>query len=96
MNSLRKEHDVISRALCTIGLALIWTPSAAYAYLDPSAGSLLMQSLFALIGGLLAGLVGYWHQILGLVSRIKSKLDSARPTAAATSSQQIDEPPASS
>lgn len=49
---------------------LLWlwllTPGTAQAYLDPGAGSLLLQALLGGVAGLVVLLKLFWHRILAL------------------------------
>ena len=55
-------------------LALLPVPAEAQ-YLDPGAGSILIQVVMAVVVGLAATLKLYWAKISGFVSR-RSKRDS--------------------
>jgi hypothetical protein len=62
----RKLGVLISGALLTLAL----TPSSAEAqYLDPGAGSVIIQAVLAVMIGVTAGIKLYWGKITGFLSR---------------------------
>jgi len=46
--------------------SLAWPVHEAYAYLDPGTGSLLLQSLFAIVAIIGAGISLFWERVRGL------------------------------
>lgn len=58
----------IASALLLLVLILA-LPRPAYAYLDPGAGSMLLQVILGGIAGLAVGVRLFWHRILGFFSR---------------------------
>lgn len=66
MASMRNKVAVVIAG----GIALAATPDAAHAqYLDPGAGSILVQALLAVMVGVVAGVKVYWGKISGFLSR---------------------------
>ena len=49
--------------------SLAWPAQEAYAYLDPGTGSLLLQSLFAIVAIVGAGISLFWERVRGLFHR---------------------------
>jgi hypothetical protein len=64
-------------AACLL-LALVLTPSPAWAYLDPGTGSIILQVLLGGVGGALVIARLYWGQIKEFFSR---KPQDVQPTA---------------
>jgi hypothetical protein len=55
---------------CAVGAALILFPSVAHAqYLDPGAGSMIVQLVIALVVGLAATAKFYWRRITNVFAR---------------------------
>ena len=50
-------------------LSIGWPVQEAHAYLDPGTGSLLLQSLFAVIAALGAGISLFWGRLRNLFSK---------------------------
>ncbi len=67
----RLGSGILLAALACLAVA---EPTDAYAYLDPGAGSFLMQGIIAGIAGGVLAIRGYWAKIVGLF--IKSKTSS--------------------
>ena len=61
-------QQVGSGALGFFVLSLI-TPPAAFAYLDPGSGSMLLQLVLGGLAGLAVIAKLYWHRLLGLFGR---------------------------
>ena len=61
-------HWFGSFILVVLFLSLI-APSAAYAYLDPGSGSMLLQLVLGGLAGLAVIAKLYWHRLLGLFGR---------------------------
>lgn len=56
--------------LRTAALIALCIPGAALAYIDPGSGSLLLQGLIALIGGIITTMGVYWRATLALFNRL--------------------------
>lgn len=52
-----------TRLLCYYAGLVCILPGPAFAYLDPGTGSLILQSLIAVIAGAMVTGKYYWHQI---------------------------------
>lgn len=57
-------------------LSIFVFPARAHAYLDPAAGSLVLQLVLGGVAGLAVLLKLYWHKLLGLVGIRKDSSDS--------------------
>ena len=55
-------------------------PSAAYAYLDPGSGSMLLQLVLGGLAGLAVIAKLYWHRLLGLFGRHSPQEESDSET----------------
>jgi hypothetical protein len=54
----------LAPALCLLALVSVSAP--AHAYIDPAAGSLLLQAVIAGVAGLLLTLKLFWRRLTGL------------------------------
>lgn len=54
--------------LLAIALLLLFAP-AAWAYLDPASGSMILQVILGGIAGLAVTIKLFWHRILGFFGR---------------------------
>jgi hypothetical protein len=54
-------------------VVILLCPATSYAYLDPGAGSILIQSLIAIVAIMGATLKVYWHKIFDIFSKRKSR-----------------------
>lgn len=64
-----KNH--LGRKLLAVA-AVAW-PAAAFAYIDPGTGSILIQGVIAAIAAVGVTLKLYWHRFVGLFRRSKSE-----------------------
>ena len=68
----------VSGFVLAVALGLALTPSTAQAqYLDPGAGSIIVQAVLAVIVGVTAGVKIYWGKISAFLSR-RSKSSGVR------------------
>lgn len=66
MLSRKFAHIAVTACL----LVLVLTPPAARAqYLDPGAGSIIVQAILAVVVGVAAGVKVYWGKITAFLSR---------------------------
>lgn len=66
----------MKKIICNILAALVVIITLmvpAYAYLDASGGSILIQALFAGVAGLCALVKVYWHKLKNLLRRLVGK-----------------------
>ena len=80
-------------ALCFLLLSLI-APPAAFAYLDPGSGSMLLQLVLGGLAGLAVIAKLYWHRLLGLFGMHSQheESDSEADAASLTTSDPSDSP----
>lgn len=73
----------VRRLACLVLLALPWlaAPRAAYAYLDPGTGSILLQVLIGGVAGMGVIVKLYWHRLRGLFGARKKGARERRPPA---------------
>ncbi len=69
-------------------------PPAAFAYLDPGSGSMLLQLVLGGLAGLAVIAKLYWHRLLGLFGMNSQQEDSESETdsASLTTSEPSDSP----
>ena len=86
-------HRFGSFILIVLFLSLI-APSAAYAYLDPGSGSMLLQLVLGGLAGLAVIAKLYWHRLLGLfgMNAQQEENDSETNSASLTPSDSSDGP----
>ena len=65
--------------LIVLFLSLI-APSAAFAYLDPGSGSMLLQLVLGGLAGLAVIAKLYWHRLLGLFGKHPQQAESDAET----------------
>ena len=53
--------------------ALLALPQTASAYLDPGTGSMLLQGLIALVGGVMTAIGLYWRTVKGFLHRMRHR-----------------------
>ena len=71
------NNSLIKRSFCSFFCVFILSfiiANPAYAYLDPGAGSVILQGIIAGIVGLLVVLKLYWHRILVFL-KIRKKIE---------------------
>jgi hypothetical protein len=57
------------RILLVLPLSIFWLPSQAHAYLDPATGSLVFQSLVAVVAAAGAAISLFWGRLRGLFGK---------------------------
>jgi NAD/NADP transhydrogenase beta subunit len=71
---MRTRTRSLSWSVAISGIALALIPTTAYAqYLDPGAGSIIVQSVIAVAIGTTAAIKIYWRRIAALLSRWRKK-----------------------
>ncbi len=73
------QKRALEFSLLTAGLFLI-LPQSAYAYLDPGAGSYILQMIAATLFVGLFAVKNFWKQIKNFFSRLFSKKDEKENT----------------
>ncbi len=56
-------------------LALLLTPVSAWAYLDPTTGSMVISAIVGLIASLVLGVRTYWYKLKALFKRTPVTVD---------------------
>ena len=75
--------EAISRALTTVLLVILIVPGEAAAYLDPGSGSLIFQTVVAMLAAVAYGAKVYWGTIRRWVSgrgRNHERAESGNPS----------------
>lgn len=72
----------------TLALALLSFAPGAYAYLDPSTGSMILSAIVGIFATLTLAIKTYWYKLKSFFS---GKKDSAKEPAAAESQSQGEE-----
>lgn len=68
-----------ARLVCMLlAVVTLLFPRDAFAYLDPGSGSLIFQTIVAMLAGIAYGVRVYWGRIVGLFSR-RTPPDAAAP-----------------
>jgi len=76
MNKPRKTHTLRSKpALTGLTALLLCLPASAFAYLDPSTGSMVVSAIVGIFASIALAVKTYWYKIKGLFKR-DSKQDS--------------------
>ena len=71
----RKPHNTRARWLVLLTL-LAFSP-AAFAYLDPSTGSMVVSAIVGIFASIALAVKTYWYKIKGWFRRDESKQDTA-------------------
>lgn len=64
--------------LATLALALLLVSPGAFAYLDPSTGSMVISAIVGIIASVALALKTYWYRIKGFFKRGVKKDSSAQ------------------
>lgn len=72
-------------------IAILFTSSHAYAYLDPGTGSAILQGLLAAFAALAVTAKLYWHRLLRLLGIRKDTRSRNRDTADKEQADKEDE-----
>ena len=75
--SLSKYADVMLVAICIMSVQLM-NPSSAYAYIDPGAGSIILQVILGGVGALAIILKIFWERIVSIFSFNKDTSDESQ------------------
>jgi len=55
--------------ICVFTLVLLLESSSAFAYLDPSTGSMVVSAIVGIIASIALALKTYWYKVKGLFNR---------------------------
>ncbi len=72
-----KHADVLLIAICIMSAQFI-DPSSAYAYIDPGAGSIVLQVILGGVGALAIILKLFWERIVSIFSLSKDTSDESQ------------------
>jgi hypothetical protein len=70
----RMRHARILRLLCFITMISILVPESAYAYVDPSTGSILIQVLVAGVLGAVFTLKLWWGRLVTAARQLRERV----------------------
>jgi amino acid permease len=79
LNNKEKPSEI--HAICglaTLALALLLVSPGAFAYLDPSTGSMVVSAIVGIIASVALALKTYWYRIKGFFKRGVKKDSSAQ------------------
>lgn len=65
--------------LITFALTLLLVSPGAFAYLDPSTGSMVISAIVGIVASIALALKTYWYRIKGFFRRSGKKDPSAQP-----------------
>jgi len=60
----------LKASILVVVWALFFNSSAAYAYLDPGTGSLIIQSLIGIIAACMAAVGFYWTKVITVFKKV--------------------------
>ena len=67
--------------IAVIGLAFLLASPGAFAYLDPSTGSMVISAVVGIFASIALALKTYWYKIKSILRRDSKKDDSAEQSA---------------
>jgi hypothetical protein len=76
---MKEFPEDVSRRLVVVAVILSTAPQTALGYIDPGTGSMLLQGLIALAGGILATIGLYWRSIRRRVARLLGRDSGGKP-----------------
>jgi len=75
---MKKSRQASPRYLFSLALALLLVSPGAFAYLDPSTGSMVISAIVGIVASIALALKTYWYRIKGFFRRGGKKDSSAR------------------
>lgn len=72
---MRNSEFMTRPVLATLGFCLLLFPPAAFAYLDPTTGSMVVSAIVGIIASIALAVKTYWYKIKGFFKR-DDKTDS--------------------
>ena len=72
---MRNSNRPTTIALALLAFYLLSVPPAAFAYLDPSTGSMVVSAIVGIFASIALAVKTYWYKIKGFLRR-NSKQDS--------------------
>jgi O-antigen/teichoic acid export membrane protein len=73
---MRKSNPVSRPVVAMFGLCLLFVSPAAFAYLDPSTGSMVVSAIVGIFASIALAVKTYWYKIKGFFKR-DNKQESA-------------------
>ena len=77
---MRNSNRPTELLLAVIALSLLTVSPAAFAYLDPSTGSMVVSAIVGLFASIALALKTYWYKIKGFFRRDNKQDSTARDT----------------
>jgi hypothetical protein len=66
-------------ALASLALLALLAPTAAFAYLDPSTGSMVVSAIVGILASIALAVKTYWYKIKGFFRRGDKRGDAQEP-----------------
>ena len=66
---MKQQNRLSKLTLCLLAAALLTASPAAFAYLDPSTGSMVVSAIVGIFASIALALKTYWYRIKGLFKR---------------------------
>jgi O-antigen/teichoic acid export membrane protein len=77
---MRNSNRPTELLLAVIALSLLTVSPAAFAYLDPSTGSMVVSAIVGIFASIALALKTYWYKIKGFFRRDNKQDSTARDT----------------
>lgn len=75
MTKCDRPRPARSRLAFVVLIALLLVPLSAFAYLDPTTGSMLISAIVGLFASLVLAIKTYWYRIKGFFKRKPAESD---------------------
>lgn len=69
MSMFSSIHKIPPGSLLAVFVSLILLPASAFAYLDPTTGSMLISAIVGLFASLVLAIKTYWYRIKAIFKR---------------------------
>lgn len=73
------QHRPTRAALACLALLALLAPTAAFAYLDPSTGSMVVSAIVGIFASIALAVKTYWYKIKGFFRRGGKRSDPEQP-----------------
>lgn len=73
------RRHITRPALACLALLALFAPTAAFAYLDPSTGSMVVSAIVGIFASIALAVKTYWYKIKGFFRRGGKRSDGDRP-----------------
>ena len=77
---MRNSKRITSTRLAVLVAGLLAIPPTAFAYLDPSTGSMVVSAIVGIIASIALALKTYWYKIKGYFKRGSDQDSTSRDT----------------